>query len=208
VTRSEFAERLATRAHAATLTLPAHLIEPLWSYFELLATWNRRINLTAIDLHALPDDGVDRLFIEPLAAARYASTGGDLIDIGSGGGSPAIPFALGTAATSLAMVESRTRKSVFLREAARVVALPAEVVTERYQALTHNPAFRKRFDLLTIRAVRIEDQAIEMLRGLVRPGGRIFSFEPIAANADRGATPGIRHPLTGDAAVHILNEDP
>ncbi len=38
-----------------------------------------------------------------------------MIDIGSGGGSPAIPFALALAGVRLLMVESKTRKSVFLR---------------------------------------------------------------------------------------------
>ena len=44
-----------------------------------------------------------------------------MIDIGSGGGSPAIPLALAVPGLRLLMVESKTRKSVFLREAVRAL---------------------------------------------------------------------------------------
>ena len=47
-----------------------------------------------------------------------------MLDIGSGGGSPAIPLVLTLSRLRLVMVESKTRKSVFLREAIRALELP------------------------------------------------------------------------------------
>ena len=41
------------------------------------------------------------------------------MDIGSGGGSPAIPFKLAVPRLGLTMVEAKARKSAFLREAVR-----------------------------------------------------------------------------------------
>ena len=59
--------------------------------------WNRKINLTAL---TDPDEAIDRLLLEPLVAARYLPVPGEpsLMDIGSGGGSPAIPLKLATPA--------------------------------------------------------------------------------------------------------------
>jgi 16S rRNA (guanine527-N7)-methyltransferase len=78
-----------------------------------------------------------------------------MIDIGSGGGSPAIPMALAMASIRLLMVESKTRKSVFLREAIRAVALQgADVAASRFEELLARADLHEAHDILTIRAVR------------------------------------------------------
>ena len=76
------------------------------------------------------DETFDRLLIEPLIASRYLpSTDCSVIDVGSGGGSPAIPLKLAMPGISLRMVESKTRKAAFLREAVRrLVVRPPKVV--------------------------------------------------------------------------------
>src|SRR5262245_38745059 len=61
-------------------------------YCDLLNYWNRRINLTSLDLNPPSKEALDRLFIEPLLAVRHVGTPTHWIDIGSGGGSPAIPM--------------------------------------------------------------------------------------------------------------------
>ena len=72
--------------------------DSLDAYYRLLARWNRTINLTALSLDPLADEALDRLFIEPLAAAPYIREALDVtplsvwFDLGSGGGSPAIPL--------------------------------------------------------------------------------------------------------------------
>src|SRR5687768_4798862 len=110
--------RLSERAAAAGLTLGGSLRAALLTYYDLLLKWNARINLTAL---TEPDEAIDRLLLEPVAAARYLPGGARLVDLGSGGGSPAIPLALTLHSPRLVMVESRARKAAFLREAARAV---------------------------------------------------------------------------------------
>ena len=46
-----------------------------------------------------------------------------MMDVGSGGGSPAIPLKLAVPRLSLTMVEAKARKSAFLREAIRHLGL-------------------------------------------------------------------------------------
>lgn len=178
MTSREFRERLSRRARRAHVALDEPLLHDLEKYFELLATWNARINLTGMDLREPSPEAVDRLLVEPVAAARYApARTARVMDIGSGGGSPAIPFALALGGVRLRMVESKTRKSVFLREAVRALELPeAEVLTTRYEDLVARERHLGEEDLLTARAVRMDQAFFGTVQLLVRPGGRIFLF--------------------------------
>ncbi len=133
------------------LSIPAELADALLAYLELLALWNSKINLTALDD---PDAAIDRLILEPLLAARHVPEGASVIDIGSGGGSPAIPLKLAAPRIKLWMVESKTRKSAFLREAIRQLDLRESFVeTKRYEELLTEPTLHESMDVVTIRAV-------------------------------------------------------
>ena len=175
MTGREFKERLSRRTKKVGIAIAPALSEQLWVYFQLLAKWNAKINLTALDLVDPTPDGIDRLLIEPLLAAPHVD-GSKLIDIGSGGGSPALPLAVALPGTRLVMVEVKTRKSVFLREAARELGLDAIVMTARHEALLADPTFHEAFDTLSVRAVRVEARVLAALQTFVRPGGRLLHF--------------------------------
>src|SRR4051794_36476728 len=124
-----FRELLKQRADAADLTVDGILSERLEAYFALLAHWSTRINLTSLSLDPPTAQTVDRLVIEPIAAARLIPANISVwFDLGSGGGSPAIPMQLAHPAKRLIMVESRDRKAAFLREAIRVLPVPRSEV--------------------------------------------------------------------------------
>src|SRR5689334_14169229 len=124
--------RLSDRAAAAGLAIDEGLRRQLLDYYDLLLRWNTKINLTAL---TDPDEGIDRLLLEPVAAAASLSTTSGLVDLGSGGGSPAIPLALALKAPRLLMVESKGKKAAFLREAARRAGLTAAVEAARFEEL-------------------------------------------------------------------------
>lgn len=151
--------------------------ESLLSFYELLERWNRKINLTAL---SDPDEAIDRLLLEPVAAARVIDypAGQDVLDVGSGGGSPAIPLAVALGpATRLTMVEVKVRKSAFLREAIRHLALPnASVENSRYEELLSTPHMLERFDLVSVRAVRVESKVLMTLQAFLKSGGRLLLF--------------------------------
>jgi len=200
MTGREFKERFLRRAKKAGLRVPGTLVDQLWIYFQLLAKWNSKINLTGLDLADPTPEGLDRLLIEPLLAAPHGEGAGSLIDIGSGGGSPALPLALALPGVRLAMVEVKTRKSVFLREAARELGLAATVVTARHESLLADPTFHDAFDLLSVRAVRVEARVFAELQAFVRPGGRLLHFRGAAETA-----PLLPPPLQL-AGVHTLGD--
>ena len=190
MTSRDFQERLARRTRRAGVSASAALVTKLEAYYRLLATWNRKINLSGINLSDPTPDALDRLLIEPLVAARHAPAGlKTIVDIGSGGGSPAIPFALAVQGVRLVMVESKTRKSVFLREAVRLLEMDADVLTSRFEALLAKPDLHEAHDLLTIRAVRAESRVLMSLQAFVRPGGHIFLFRSSSGDAPHTLTP-------------------
>ncbi len=185
MTSKEFQGRLARRARRAGLTLPAELASKLETYYRLLATWNTKTNLTSLKLSDLSPGAIDRLLIEPVVAARYVPLKvARMLDVGTGGGSPAIPLALAVPCPCLLMVESKTRKSVFLREAVRALGLKdAEVVTTRFEELLARPDLHEAVDLVTVRAVRIESRMLLTLQAFAKPGGLLFLFRGSGTSA-------------------------
>ena len=167
------------RAKGAGLILDGSLLEKLETYYQLLTKWNAKINLTAFNLLPAGDEAaIDRLLIEPLVAARYIPENSrTLLDAGSGGGSPAIPLKLATPTLQLRMVEVKTRKAVFLREAIRTLALrDAEVESTRFEELLPRAELHEALDLVSIRAVRIETRTLLTLQAFLRPGGKLLLF--------------------------------
>jgi 16S rRNA (guanine527-N7)-methyltransferase len=179
VASREFRERLSRRAKSAGISLDRPLIDGLETYYQLLAKWNAKINLTAFKLTPEGEDqAIDRLLIEPVVAARYIPENArTLLDAGSGGGSPAIPLKLATTNLALRMVEVKTRKAVFLREAVRALGLrDAEVETSRFEELLPRAELHEALDLVSIRAVRIETRTLNSLQAFLRPGGKLLLF--------------------------------
>jgi 16S rRNA (guanine527-N7)-methyltransferase len=178
MTSAEFRNQLARRASSAQIDVSDALADQLEVYYRLLAHWNSRINLTALPLNPTTDQAVDRLFIEPLAAARLLPMQSPLwFDVGSGGGSPAIPLRLLRQAGQLIMVESRERKTAFLREAVRALGMNnTSVQAERIEEVAENLKSQGTADLITVRAIRIESKVLEAFRALLRPGGLVLFF--------------------------------
>jgi 16S rRNA (guanine527-N7)-methyltransferase len=185
VANREFRERLRRRGKAADVSISADLAEKLEIYYQLLTKWNAKINLTAYRLSPEGDDeAIDRLLIEPVVAARYVQENArTLLDAGSGGGSPAIPLKLAASHLSLRMVEVKTRKAVFLREAVRALGLrDAEVETSRFEELLPRAELHEALDLVSVRAVRIETRTLNTLQAFLRPGGKILLFRGASKN--------------------------
>lgn len=200
----EFQQRLKNRARRVGLALAPEVSEKLEDYYALLTRWNAKMNLTALALDGAPDSTLDRLIIEPLIAARYLPAGMlTVVDIGSGGGSPAIPMKLAVSDVSLIMVESKGRKAAFLREAVRTLQLGHAVVeTARFEELLPRADLHEAAHVLTLRAVRVEARVLMTLQAFVRPGGAIFLFRgPSGPDVPSTPTP----PLSWKATYPLVD---
>lgn len=177
----DLALRLAGRLESAGVAAPPALVSALASYYELLLRWNRTVNLTAL---RDGDEALDRLLVEPLVAARHLPDEGWLVDVGSGGGSPAIPLKLARPAMALTMIEVRSRKAAFLREAVRHLALREAVVEGRRAedwADGLEAGVRQSPAVYSMRAVRPEASLTTLLARVRDEGTRLWVFGAGAA---------------------------
>jgi 16S rRNA (guanine527-N7)-methyltransferase len=183
VTSLEFRDRLARRARRAKALVTLAMLDPLEAYFRLLTQWNAKINLTALPLESPTDEAFDRLLVEPLAAAKQVpDTSGNWFDLGSGGGSPAIPLKIARPSLRLTMIESKERKSAFLREAVRVLALAeSTVATERFEETASQAKNAGHVDVITVRAVKLDHLLFEAAEKLLSARGQLLLFRPAHA---------------------------
>jgi 16S rRNA (guanine527-N7)-methyltransferase len=184
-------EKLVKRTSRAGLTLPADVIDGLYAYFELLRKWNRKVSLTALPVEDAGDEAIDRLLIEPVLATKYLpKADANALDVGSGGGSPAIPMKLAAPGISLRMVESKTRKAAFLREVIRALELDrTDVDAVRFEELLARPSLHDGIDVVTMRAVRVDRKSLTEVQSFIKPGGLLFLFGTTAPTPIKLAGP-------------------
>lgn len=123
----------------------------LEKFVALLLRWQRRINL--ISASTIPQiwtrHVADSLQLLPLVPAAKV-----WVDFGSGGGFPGIPIACvlaGQAGATVHLVESNGKKAAFLREAVRVLDLPAQV--HQMSAEKFGDSWQGQADAVTARAL-------------------------------------------------------
>ena len=182
MTSKAFLDRLLRRTRTAGISVPASVAAQLETYFRLLARWNAKVNLTSLPLDEPTDETFDRLFIEPLAAARLVEDSWTpWFDVGSGGGSPAIPLKLARPALKLTMAESKARKAAFLREVVRELGhSDVSVETSRFEELAVRPEMEGSAGLVTVRAVRADAKLMSSVSRILRSDGRLLMFRPTA----------------------------
>ena len=102
--------------------------ESLLTYLGLLIEWTKKIDLVAeADTEVL----LERHLIDSLAAGILVAAlvdCGPILDVGSGAGLPGVVFALMQPDRPLYLLEPREKRSIFLAEIKRRLALPNAVV--------------------------------------------------------------------------------
>jgi 16S rRNA (guanine527-N7)-methyltransferase len=144
------------------------------AFARLFLKWNARINLSgARDAGEL----LYRHFKDAFAACRFIGERARVVDVGSGGGLPAVPMALIRATAGYDLYEPIAKKVAFLRTAARELALGERVrVHPRRLDLPVSGEARGVFDVALSQATLPPPTWLALGRELVRPGGRVLVF--------------------------------
>lgn len=141
----------------------------LVAYRDLLLTWNQRVNLTGARTAAEIDDHI----ADCLHLVEHLPVTGRLLDVGSGGGLPAVVIAIARPELEVTAIEPTHKKHAFLRTAARTLALPnLDAIAERWE----DHAGRD-YDVATSRATFELATWLEIGAGFVRPGGLVLGME-------------------------------
>jgi|SRR5579884_305680 len=155
-------ERLAELLSEAGIE--SRFIPALAHFGELLLETNRRFNLSGADSpEELAPHIVDSVLVAPFVRAP-------VVDVGSGGGLPAIPIAIVTGAP-ITMVESTTKKAAFLEAALAQLELHGSVIPERAELAARHADLREQFAGATARAVASAPSVLELTVPFLKVGG-------------------------------------
>lgn len=166
-----FAEEVAALGAAHGLGNAAAAAGGLRAYADLLLAWTARINLTAArDLDTI----VAQHFPDSFCLAGAVAPAQKVVDVGSGGGLPALPLALLRPDLTIRLVEPIAKKAAFLRTAVRELGLAAQLTVDGRRAEALTAEAPGAFDAATSRAVLAPAAWVELALPLVRPGGQIF----------------------------------
>lgn len=162
----------------------------LASYFALLERWGQRIRLSgsrraneliqrhladALYLHrALCGLETERRAERDLGQHNHADS---YVDVGSGGGLPALPLLALDPRRRVSLVEARSRKATFLRSALHELGMSHCVVfDERLEQLAAQRAFEQPFTAAWSLATFAPPEWLRRAAPLVAAGGRVFVF--------------------------------
>jgi 16S rRNA (guanine527-N7)-methyltransferase len=151
-----------------------------------LLQWNRGVsNLIS---HADEARLVDRHIAESLAGAALIGELGceSIVDLGSGGGFPAIPLAIAGIGQRWTLVESRRNKTLFLRRVVERMELrDIVVVTGRLEVLVESADVEAlQCDGFTSRATMRAGPTLAIAERIVRPGGHAVLWKGSGLEAE------------------------
>jgi 16S rRNA (guanine527-N7)-methyltransferase len=133
-------------------------------YLECLQRWSPKINLTGAET----TEAVFNTLVLPVLGAQ-GLLAGDVIDVGSGNGSPGLILAALRPDLSFTLLEPRSKRWAFLREAAREMGVHNVVALRDRSDAYRGP----RATTVTIRAVGLVP---ESLQPLLVSGGCVLVF--------------------------------
>ena len=177
-------DKLLLEAPAIAATLPADFPERAQRFVALLLEANQLHNLTRV---TNPDDVARLHLMDALAALPILDELGthDAIDLGSGGGLPALPLAMARPDIEWTLVDSVGKKATVLRDFAEALGLRnVTVLGERAELLGRDPRHRERHETVTARACAPLPVLAELGLPLLAIGGALLAWKGPLSESD------------------------
>lgn len=145
------------------------------AYLGTLLLWNRKMNLVS---QIRPEEILIKHFADSFVAASLIADRERVVDLGSGGGFPAIPMAIAKSEASFTLVESNQKKASFLAEAiVRCRLERAHVVNQRIAQFGEQLRTEERFQTLTARALSTIADLAANAADILAEGGRLLALK-------------------------------
>ncbi|MCG3137287.1 MAG: Ribosomal RNA small subunit methyltransferase G [Phycisphaerae bacterium] len=180
--RELFLQQLQAGAQAWQLELSPAQREQMWSHFTLLQQANQRHNLTRI---TDPVAAAWQHYLDSLAVVAWAVVHSRpvqrVLDIGTGGGFPALPVAIARPDWQVMAIDGTGKKITCVQEFISALQL-ANCLALQQRAESWSPA--ERFDLILMRAVKPLEEALLLAHHLLNPKGvlAIYKTDPLPAD--------------------------
>lgn len=217
---SEGLELLRRGADELGLTLSEKQEEQFMQLLTLLKDGNQKFNLTALKTD---HDIVIKHFLDSLTCLRGGHLDGDLrvLDLGTGGGFPALPLAVMRPDLQITPLDSTRKKIEFVRATAETLGLSQVTpLVGRAETIGRQAEYRGQFDRVVARAVAALPILAELALPLLKVGGLLVAqkgpITPEELRAGRRAADEVggligeldefQLPLLGDARTLITIE--
>ena len=146
-------------------------------YRDMLVDASQQFNLTTIR----DSEGIEnRHFLESLAFGKVLQQHGllydaaNVLDIGTGAGFPGLPILIALPELKLAMLESLTKRCMFLKQVVDELGLKSATVLDgRAEDFGRDERYRESFDLVVARAVAPLPVLLEYALPFLRLNGRL-----------------------------------
>lgn len=155
------------------IELDANELERFCSFAYELKKWNKKINLTAIRDDR---DIAIKHFADSLTLLGIINKTGSLLDLGSGGGFPAIPLKIMLPGLSVVSVDAVEKKILFQRQAARLLQfLDFTALHARGEELAQS--YASHFDYVVSRAFSDLSYFVSLALPLLKNDGLIIAMK-------------------------------
>ena len=145
----------------------------LEAFLKELELWNRKINLTGASSH---ERMVTELLFDSLLPTPFLPDEGTLLDVGSGGGFPAIPIKICKPLLKCQLIEPIAKKVHFLRQAIRCARLDHIEVVEGRMEEQKERLLAEGYDVITSRAFVPLPRFVTLCAPHLAPGGLMVAF--------------------------------
>ncbi len=154
----------------------------LSDYLSQLLSVNEYMNLTAIKD---PYEAAVKNIADCVLYAKYIPKNARLLDIGSGAGLPAFPFAICRPDIRVTALDSTGKKVKFISETAKLLGLDnLNAVCGRAEDVAKDPSYREGFDTVSARAVARLNILSELCLPFVKKGGIFLSMKSRLADEE------------------------
>lgn len=165
------------------ITLTENQYEQFQKYFELLAEWNEKMNLTAIT----DESGVAlKHFADSLSLLNFVDIpqNSTLADVGTGAGFPGVVLKIARPDIKLTLIDSLNKRLVFLAEVCAQLGIEAELIHSRAEDGARDEKLRENFDFVASRAVARMNVLSEYCLPYVKVGGAFCAMKGAQANEE------------------------
>lgn len=165
------------------ITLTENQYEQFQKYFELLAEWNEKMNLTAIT----DESGVAlKHFADSLSLLNFVDIpqNSSLADVGTGAGFPGVVLKIARPDIKLTLIDSLNKRLVFLGEVCAQLGIEAELIHSRAEDGARDEKLRESFDFAVSRAVARMNVLSEYCLPYVKVGGAFCAMKSAQANEE------------------------
>jgi 16S rRNA (guanine527-N7)-methyltransferase len=144
------------------------LAKRLLAFADLLLAANQRTNLVGAKS---PDELVATHFLDSLAPLAGLALAEPIVDVGSGAGLPGIPAALAWPERRLVLLEPRSKRAHFLKEAVAALHMRNVEVLQANAESAGRGAWRRRAGTVLVRALAKPERALELALPLLKHKG-------------------------------------